>query len=508
MCKPAVFVLLLAFLAFGCSSSERQAEIDIGDGVVVGRLLPNGVEAYLGIPYAEPPVGHRRWKPPTEMSFPTSEKMVAAEFGPACPQDQGNPEWYRTIAEHFGSSPSVVSDLTDISEDCLFLNIWTPADRKPGPLPVMVWIHGGSNVNGWAHEPNYLGHHLAARGVVVVSLNYRLGPLGFLAHPTINGGGETQRATNVGLLDQIAALSWISEHVHLFGGDPQNVTVFGESAGGADIYALMRSPLAEGLFHRAAIQSGALAKPAIVGREDAEQAGRALLAQYTDEDLSVLQEIPWQDLIENRSKLIPDYYFAPIFDSKELPSKISTRRIPLLIGVNRDEWFMYLPDDSDGLLAESLEQYTSGHLTQVETYLSAEQRGVKHKTNLLLSAAEFLCPAIEIAKANAESGAPTYVYFFTRERPGAEGLHAYHGAEIPYVFGTSDAWLPQSNQDEALSDAMMTYWLNFARYGDPNSDQSPTWPKFSSDQRRMLELGRSIEVLSSNPAAVCEYLDG
>ena len=197
------------------------------------------MHAYRGIPYAAPPTGPLRWQAPRP-HVARQGIQDGTDFAPACPQDQANPDWYRDLAAGFGVDGRVVPELARISEDCLYLNVWAPAEPRETLRPVMVWIHGGGNVSGYAYEPNYRGGPLAASGIVAVSLNYRLGPLGFMAHPALAQEDRQQVSAYYGLADQLAALEWVKENIAAFGGDPENVTVFGESAGGGNIAALMR----------------------------------------------------------------------------------------------------------------------------------------------------------------------------------------------------------------------------------------------------------------------------
>jgi para-nitrobenzyl esterase len=501
---------LLALLAMTVGDHGPKATtapvVNVAGETLKGERLPNTVEVYRGIPFAAPPTGELRWRAPQP---PTArDGMIdATAFAPACPQDQGNPDWYRDVATHFGAAPDIIPELTNISEDCLYLNVWTARSDPAERAPVMVWIHGGSNVNGWAYEPNYLGHRLAEQGVVVVSINYRLGALGFLAHPNLNGLGAAEGATNAGLLDQMAALEWVRRNIGAFGGDPDRVTVFGESAGGGNIHALMRAPGAEGLFDRAIIQSGAVGAPAINPRADAEAAGMALMDALGAGTADEMRALPWRELVARRKEAIGDYYFAPVFDPAELPATSAPRPVPLLIGSNRDEWYMYLPPDTDTAWREAIDRHAAQGPERVADFLLVRTDDRKYAANLVMSAAEFLCPSVDIADANAAAGAPTYFYYFTREREGAEGLHAYHGAEIPYVFGTTDSWLPHDDTDEEISTAMMAYWVRFATTGDPNGGSLPDWPAYATDDPTFFELGDRMGLMQTDPSEICGLLD-
>lgn len=298
--------------------------VAVGNERLEGIANDDGITAFLGIPYAAPPVGALRWEPAVR-PLPREGLQDASRFAPACPQSQGNPEWYRMVAEGFGSDPSVIPDMTDMDEDCLYLNAWTPAKDGRGNFPVMVWVHGGSNINGWAFEPNYLGWRLAAEGVVVVSINYRLGVLGFLPGPTEEASDSS--SGNYGISDIVAATKWIRENVEAFGGDPDNVTLFGESAGGANIVALLASPRAEGLFQRAVVQSGALGPGDMPPLAEAR---RAAAEMFTEAGILAdsARDLPWSDLVDLHRKTGVDYYHGPVLDDVWVRSRPQSEGLP------------------------------------------------------------------------------------------------------------------------------------------------------------------------------------
>ncbi|MBW2714613.1 MAG: carboxylesterase family protein, partial [Deltaproteobacteria bacterium] len=296
-------ILALAAIT-GCATAPITEPIaEAGGEILVGMHVDAGDQmmVFRGVPYAAPPAGELRWRPP-EPHVPRTGRQDASRFGSACPQLQGNPDWYRDVAEKFGRPGTEIADLTDIREDCLYLNVWTQNLAGDEPQPVMVWIHGGANVNGVAHEPNYLGYNLAKRDVVIVSINYRLGALGFLAHPALSAESERGVSGNYGLLDQIAALEWVRDNIASFGGDPDQVTVFGESAGAADIGTLIASPLSKGLFRRAIIQSGGYSIDYRKTVRDAEAVGEGFLRTLGVDDgpgqLKQMRALSWQDIVD------------------------------------------------------------------------------------------------------------------------------------------------------------------------------------------------------------------
>ena len=273
---------------------------------------------FSGIRFAEAPVGQWRWRPPRPVADTSSDSPIdATAWPPACVQDDGNVEWYQGIATAFGQAPEVAPKKPDTAEDCLFLNLWTP--DVGGRLPVMVWIHGGANVNGWSYEPNYRGRELAALGVVVVSIQYRLGVFGFLAHPALSAESPHTSSGNYGILDQIEALRWIANNIAGFGGDPDNVTVFGESAGAGDIAYLLLSPLARSLFHRAISQSGGWPADQRRTLVDNEAQGVDFLRRAKAADIDELRRLPAKSLLAAANEHFKRDYDDPPVDGWLLP---------------------------------------------------------------------------------------------------------------------------------------------------------------------------------------------
>jgi len=449
-----------------------------------------------------------RWRPPAT-HVPRVGRQDASSFGSACPQLQGNPDWYRDVAAKFGWPENEIADLTDIREDCLFLNVWTQNLAGDEPQPVMVWIHGGANINGVSHEPNYLGYNLARRDVVVVSINYRLGAMGFLAHPALSAESERGVSGNYGLLDQIAALEWVRDNIASFGGDPDQVTVFGESAGAADIGTLIASPLAKGLFRRGIIQSGYWASSRETVR-DAEATGEALMKALGVGDgpaqLEEMRALTWQEIVAEMPNSAPDGFTNAVVDGWLLPKAPidifeaqEQNPAEIVIGTNANEWFMYFthPVDQQQLHAVLKTTVRAGHRAEVLTALKQAVDGnFAAQLDLLTGSTDFHCPSLAIADAQRKVNDHVYVYRFSRIRPMGEKLLAYHGAEIPYMFDTADYWLPADEVDWALTDIMVAYWTQFAKTGDPNVDGLPEWPEYG-DSAAYLELGDEIKAGSA-----------
>ncbi len=516
-------VTSLALIGTACSEIANPASprVEVAGEILIGELLDQstGLSVFRGIPYAAPPLASLRWRPPAPHA-PRQGAQDATRFGPACPQLQGNAEWYRSVARGFGRSPELVPDLERISEDCLTLNVWTQALGGGELQPVMVWIHGGSNENGYAHEPNYLGHELARRGVVVVSIQYRLGALGFLAHPALGAESERGVSGNYGILDQIAALRWVAEHIEAFGGDPKRVTAFGESAGGADIGTLLASPLGRGLFQRAIIQSGGYQLNSAQTLRDEEALGIRLVEALVDEGsqdlLRAMRALPWLELVEAARRTLPDHDWNAVIDGWLLPKPAAAIfrareqvAVDLLIGSNANEWLMYLPEPAtEADLQAALDSHVrkqdhAGALSALET----SGPGLAARLDRLIGSAEFHCPSLAMARAMSALSDRVFVYRFSRVRPGGAKLLAYHGAEIPYVFASADEWLPGDATDRALSERMLAYWIRFAKTGDPNGEGLPPWPAFRPQSEDHQVLGDEVRAERGLDRELCRILD-
>jgi len=521
-CSAALTLFLLASLA-GCAKTPIKAPVvEAGGESLRGVHLDTQgrLAAFRGIPYAAAPIGALRWRPPEPHAVRVGLRD-ASNFGSACPQLQGNPDWYRDVAQKFGWSPDEIPDLTDVREDCLFLNIWSQNLGGDTAQPVMVWIHGGGNVNGFSHEPNYRGYNLAKHGVVVVSINYRLGALGFMAHPALTAESARKLSGNYGLLDQIAALEWVRDNIAKFGGEPDQVTVFGESAGAADIGTLIASPLARGLFRRAIIQSGGypLYNTTTVG--DAEASGVKLMSALGVGDgpgqLEKMRALSWQEIFAEAQNAAPGAFSRALVDGWLLPKPAAEifeagqqNPTEILIGSNANEWLMYFthPVDETQLHATLKERVREGHRAEVLAALNHAVSGdVTAKLDLLTGSLDFHCPSLAIAEAQRRLTDHVYVYRFSRVRPEGEKLLAYHGAEIPYVFDTADYWLPADEIDWALTDTMLAYWTQFAKTGDPNREGLPNWPIFDPKTGLHQDLGDEVRSATGLQREFCEVLD-
>lgn len=487
-----------------------------GDGVV---------SVFRGVPYAAPPVGEGRWRPPAQM-IPRVGVQRATDFGSACIQYPGNTEFYRDIAQTLGTDPALVPDFEPMNEDCLYLNLWTTNLGGRDLQPVMVWIHGGSNVAGSGAEPPYDGANLARRGAVVINFNYRLGVFGFLAHPALSAESENNSSGNYALLDQIALLEWVQRNAPAFGGDPERVTIFGESAGATDVAYLMASPLARGLFHRAIIQSGGSAVSVDRRLADAEAVGEKLAASIglsdTDDVIGTMRSIEAEELLRITSESEIGRVNSPNVDGWVLtgaPGRVfdsgEQADVPLIAGFNADEWATmrrYWPDVTvEGLRTALGANFGDLADRAMEIYPAATDAEASAAADDFQTDLYFACPGRFIADRMERAGSRAYFYIFTRAvpAPGGGELGAFHGAEVPYVFDSlaRETWIPRNEDDEDLADAMADYWVRFAATGDPNGGDAPVWPAYDAGSRRHIIFGDEISSGEGVRDVQCQIFD-
>jgi len=484
--------LLLALLAHG---NEPVPIAAITGGQVSGELLIRGGAVFKGIPFAQPPVGSLRWQPPQPVQ-PWEGMRDATAFGPPCAQNSGG---------HM---------LEKSQEDCLYLNVWTPEWPAKTRLPVMVWIHGGGNYGGTASSDNFDGLTLTRHGVVVVTFNYRLTVFGFLAHPELTRESPHHSSGNYGLLDQIAALQWVHDNIARFGGDPANVTIFGQSAGAVDANVLMTSPLAKGLFQRVIAESGTVTRnPDAVSMSmtalgnlmpvksgpvtysdaaslaEAEQAGEKFGASIRD-----LRSMPAAELLKMTAA--PRMSIGPangvVVDGWVFPKPPAEvfatgqeQRVPLLIGNNARERTPPQAPPED--LKKAMEaMYGPLAPRALELYLPGDDPlyggpGAQWVVDTL-----YRCPVVAQLAWHSAAGSSAYEYQYDHAAPGREALGAVHGAEVAYVFGALSANAGAVDRD--ISAALETYWTNFAKTGNPNSAGLPQWPAFDTKARGYLEF--------------------
>jgi para-nitrobenzyl esterase len=449
------------------------------------------VHVFKGIPYALPPVGALRWQPPLPAKKWKGVRE-ATQFGAACIQPKGKPD-----SIYFWSLPST-------SEDCLSLNVWAPADARNAP--VFFWIHGGALSGGSGSEPLYDGTKLAERGIVVVTINYRMGPLGFLVHPALSAESRRNISGNYGLLDQILALRWVNRNIASFGGDAANVTIAGESAGGLSVMYLMAAPEAHGLFAKAVMQSAYMvsAQELRTATHDAysgEAIGMWLAGKLGAGDLAGLRSMDPQKITD----VAAANGFFPFFviDGRVLPRQVvevfdrgDQAKVPILAGFNSGEIRSLrglappVPADAAAYEKKIRELYADQADAFLKLYPSSDlQESIWATTRDSL----YGWTAERLAIKQTALGVASFLYLFDHGYPAAneKGLHAFHAAEIPYMFGNADRtpvnWpkLPSTPAEAALSNAMADYWANFARNGVPTAAGQPAWPAYGTERAYM-----------------------
>ncbi len=484
---------VFATLSLMMAPAADQPTVRIPQGVLTGRADAE-VAAFKNIPYAAPPTAERRWRPPGPAPTWQGQRDASA-YGPLCIQAPPNGD------PGVGPLP--------MSEDCLNLNVWRPIGVRQA-APVMVWIHGGGLVNGSGTAPLYDGTSLAKRGMVVVTLNYRLGRLGFFDHPALAAerpAGEA--AGNYGLMDVTAALKWVRANIAAFGGDPENVTIFGESAGGAIVTRLMISPPARGLFDRAIVQSGLgrelqtpLDRKGAYGAPSARERGEVWAYGAGLRTAADLRAAP-ADLF-----LTPPPVFAngdlTLIDGRIVPSTVEAAfkagrqaPTPFIIGSNSAEFWWMRPTDRNGYGQIDDDMTWLERADAVQAYGGLEAFDKLAITDLVFSE-----PARMLARLHAKAGHPAWLYRFDISSPQNPEPHggATHAIERPYVFGTLNTLpYPVEDRDRKASEAMMGYWTAFARSGDPNGVGRPRWPTASSRDTRLMNFGNAGPTVTPVP---------
>lgn len=504
---------LITATALALSACSRSPSVTVDGEILNGMHLEDGkVAAFLGVPFAAAPVGDLRWRAPQPLSSKVAKRDVT-EFEAACMQSMRILDWYRWMAVQFGGSEDYYADL-EVSEDCLYLNVWTPTPETNAKLPVMVWVHGGSNKSGWSYEPNYYGHKLAQKNVVVVSVAYRQGVFGFLSHPELP---RDEPVANFAYWDLVASLQWIQDNIEKFGGDPERVTMFGESAGAQNILALMFAAPADGLFDRGILQSTAGFGRARMSTLAAEQHRAKGLADAFDlpqeNSLQALRKIPADDLFAAYDATFSDHYHSPAVDGQMFTEstwaamqKHGFGERQMIIGSNADEWYSSTAEDTswDDVVAKAADDFGASNSQEALEIVRAE-KDPRRALDRLRTAAMMLCEAQRVAATMNATGSDAWMYHFTRIREGDAGaaLGAYHGAEYPYVFGTHDDYMISSDTDLALQEAMQSYWVEFAKSGDPNSARTSHWPRFQAPELLVQELGDSVMTVSQPEPELC-----
>jgi para-nitrobenzyl esterase len=495
-----VFSLCTVSLAF---AGIEEVKIDSGrlKGAVNGS-----VASWKGIPYAAPPVDANRWRPPQPVS-PWKDIRPATEFGPDCMQKP-----FPGDAAPLGVQPA---------EDCLYVNVWRPA-ASAAKLPVMVWFYGGGFVNGGSSPSVYDGSKFAEKGIVLVSFNYRLGRFGFFAHPALTEAEAAGPLGNYAFMDQIAALHWVQKNVAAFGGDPRNVTIFGESAGGHSVLTLLTSPAAKGLFHKAIVESGggrSLLGPtrhlrqSLPDSPSAEEAGLAFAKKMGvggtgAAALAALRALPPDKVVDdlNMMTMQTPTYAGPMIDGKIVTETVEDAllagrqaKVPVLIGANSSEFGFSFARTMDELMA----QFGPDRAKAEAIYDPGDTKDVRAVGSLIGSDKSFVEPARFTAKQVRAAGQRAYVYRFSyvAESMRKEWKGAPHATEIPFVFNTVAARYTDklAAADRATAEAANSYWTAFAKTGDPNSKGLPVWPVYNASDDRLMNFTEQGPVAQADP---------
>lgn len=451
------------------------------------RGAPDGrVLSFKGIPYAAPPVGPLRWRPPAP---PAAWQGVrnATKFGASCEQPR------RTSTAVIPWTAEYLSD-PPFSEDCLFLNVWTPALHPASKLPVVVWIHGGGFSEGSGEVPVYRGTHLAQKGIVVVTINYRLGLFGFLANALLDA--EQGSSGEYGMMDQVAALEWVKANIAAFGGDPARVTIEGQSAGAISVHNLLAAPSADGLFARAIAESNSWSDAKLVPRERGEAIGEKLVDLTGLTTLDALRAVPADQLIalQTDPRLGDHVRFFPVDDGKFIPEDAKERTdVPVLLGSNHDEASAFSPawqiSTKQAYRAMLADRFAPLSDRFAALYPARDNAAVPAMVQHLL-ADSASAGVIAWSQARDAHAAPAYGYRYTHPEPGplATRFATFHSAEVPYVFGTLEyGHRPFTREDHAISDQLQSYWANFIRTGNPNGPGLMHWPQI--DSGNFMQLG-------------------
>lgn len=477
---------LIVLLGMGLSVAHAAdlQQVTVEQGRLQGKA-EGGLTVFKGVPFAQPPVGDLRWAPP-QPAEKWSGVRPALEYAPS-PVQAGEPAAGK-------------------SEDSLYLNVWTPAQADTDKLPVLVWIYGGGFSFGSSADPLTDGTRLANKGVVLVSIAYRVGQLGFLAHPELSAESPAKVSGNYGLLDQIAALTWIKNNIAAFGGDPDRVTIFGESAGGISVSMLAASPLAKGLFHGAISQSGGSFGPTrkqnypgenMSTLKQAEADGVNYVAQFGASSIAELRQfeadkfIPEQWSMPGGWPIVDGHVIAD--DQFKLYQQGRYNDVPVLVGYNSDEGLSFIwNDDPKQFIAGIETRYGKYAEPLLEAYSVNEEKITRSARNLVRDAA-FGWHTWSWARLQSERGkSPAYLYYFDQHpahpKGSAKDNHGSpHGQEIAYVFQRLNSEHPDAMKSDAgLSEAMATYWTNFAKTGNPNGEGLPQWPAFDSDSSSVM----------------------
>jgi para-nitrobenzyl esterase len=509
-----IALLLVSILAFASSLSGQEPKSVRTDSGPVQGTVENGITIYKGIPFAAPPLGDLRWRAP-KSAAPWKNVLQADKFAPACMQVP--------IV-----MPALGLDALTVSEDCLYLNVWTPAKSPKDKLAVMVWIYGGGFTIGGTSIGQYDGRNLAKKGVVLVSIAYRLGAFGFLASPELSAdqGGHSG---NYGLLDQIAGLQWVKKNIAAFGGDPGRVTIFGESAGGIAVSMLAASPLAKGLFTGAISESGGNFGPErhaneggtnMVSLATAEKNGTAYLSKLGVTSIADARKKSAEVILKNSNSALGGAW--PVFDGYvllgdqyKLYEAGKYNDTPVLIGSNADEGALFVPSIAAAVYQSRIHTGYGDYADKIfAAYPGDTDANALRSARDMFRDATFAWPTWAWARLQSRTGkGKVFVYYFSHRpqypnTPQFKDWGASHGSEIAFVFGNFSAAMAPTPADQAVSDEVSSYWVNFAKTGDPNGAGLPAWPAFTDANQRVMKLNDPSEAIPVPNLDKLQVLDG
>jgi para-nitrobenzyl esterase len=485
------FFTVLFCIGVLCAAAQTGSGLHIVKttaGVISGGTNQEGnIHIFRGIPFAAPPVGALRWKAP-QPAQPWTGVRKCNQFGPSPMQPKPAPFSMWSAEFLIPEEP--------ISEDCLYLNVWSGASSNSEKRPVLVWIYGGGFNSGGSAVPIYDGEAMAKDGIVFVSFNYRVGPFGFFAHPELTKESGHAASGNYGLMDQIAALKWVQQNIAQFGGNPGNITIAGQSAGAMSVNCLVASPLAAGLFQKAIAQSGGLFSRNWTSLEAAEAEGAKATQASGYQTIEELRKLSAEDVLKKlagqRRPIVDGYVMpAPIVDVFAAGKQA---KVALLAGWNEEEGLVFGPIQKKDQFREQMVERYSANAAALLKYYPAESDSDASRSQYDLSR-DMLFGAHGFAWANmqASQGLPVYMYRFTRKVPGV-GAYAKYGAfhtgEVPYAYNNLRAVdRPWQAADRQLAATMSAYWVNFIKTGNPNGGQLPQWPAYTENEKQVMILG-------------------
>jgi para-nitrobenzyl esterase len=499
--------LLLLGLVFLTSSFDGPGKglpiLQKVEGGTVEGYIADGVTIFKGIPFAAPPVGELRWKAPAKVLPWTGVKKCVSNPPSAM---QAPPKPFMMWSKEF------MAPEEPLSEDCLYLNVWTAAKGKNDRLPVIVWIHGGGFTGGSGTVPLYDGTEMAKKGVVFVTVNYRLGVFGFLAHPDLSKESKAGVSGNYAILDQIAALQWVRNNISVFGGDPGSVTIDGQSAGSFSVNALMDSPLAKGLFHRAIGQSGGMfTVPGgeVVDMKAAEETGRKWAEKLGFKSIAEARNKSAEELLKSqfRQAMIIDNYVLP--SANETFAAGKQNDVPLITGWNEDDGFsMGQPMKAEAFRKFAMDRYGDRAQEYLKLFPAGTDEEAKQSQKIISQMFFSLQNYMWAGFQSSTGKSKAWIYYFKRVPPGEPNYGAFHSSEFGYALHTLKLWnRPFTKWDHELSEIMSSYWVNFAKTGNPNGPGLPEWPSFNKTDPKVISLGDEVKAVTLPYAKQLEFID-